>query len=216
MGSVFRAFPDLVTRLGLDVRHLVHVGAHQGEEMPYYRQAGVGHVTLVEPIPWLAAKLRADHPDATVVEAACDSTPGRAVLHIPRRTNMATLATPQRRDGHVRALAVEVTTLARIQATAAVPPDAAVIDAQGRELDVLEGADLTALDLVVVEACTVNDPTMAAPYPAVAARMAAAGFTETDRWVRDYTFVARWARGPGQPVQRGEVRDVVFTRRKEQ
>ncbi|WP_304452908.1 FkbM family methyltransferase [Nocardiopsis sp. YSL2] len=213
MGSVFRSFPELVSRLGLDVRHLVHVGAHQGEEMPYYRMAGVGHVTLVEPIPRLVAALRRTHPDATVIEAACASTPGRARLHIPRRTNMATLATPQTTDGRTRAVDVEVTTLAHIQAAAEVAPDAAVIDAQGRELDVLDGADLASLDLVVVETCTVADPTMASPHRAVVERMAAAGFTEADRWVRDYAFVARWARGPGQPAPGpGEVRDVVFTR----
>lgn len=212
MGSVFTAFPAVVERLGLHVAHLVHVGAHQGEEMPYYRAAGVGHVTLVEPIPELAERLRGEHPDATVIEAACASSAGRATLHIPRRTNMATLQAPQRADGRTRPVQVEVTTLAAIQAAADTPPDAVVIDAQGRELDVLAGADLDAFALVVVETCTVLDATLAADYHAVTDWMGARGFAEVDRWVRDQDWVTRWARGPGQPRRGGEIRDVVYAR----
>lgn len=212
MGSVFTAFPAMTRRHGLHIEHLVHVGAHHGEEMPYYRAAGVGNVTLVEPIPALAARLRTEHPEATVVEAACGSVPGRATLHIPRRTNMATLQSPTRADGRTRSLEVEVTTLAAIQAAAKVPPDAAVIDAQGRELDVLSGADLEMLELVIVETVTVPDPTVAADYAEVSTWMNARGFAEADRWVRDQDWVTQWARGPGQPARGGEIRDVVYIR----
>lgn len=214
MGTVFAAFPDLVARLGLRIEHLVHVGAHQGEEMPHYRAAGVGHVTLVEPIPELAERLRADHPDTTVIEVACGSRPGRATLHIPRRTNMATLATPQRADGRTRPVEVQVATLTQIQGVSDPPIDAAVIDAQGRELDVLEGALIDELDLVIVETVTVPDATVAADYGTVSAWMAARGFTEADRWVRDQDWVTRWARGPGQPCRGGEIRDVIYMREK--
>ena len=31
----------------------MHVGAHEGQEMPFYREAGIGQITLVEPIPAL-------------------------------------------------------------------------------------------------------------------------------------------------------------------
>lgn len=209
MGNVFAAFPALVERLGLRIEHLVHVGAHLGEEVPYYRAAGVKIVTLVEPNPDLAERLRAEHPPEAVYGMACGRVPGTATLHIPRRTNMATLATPQRADGRTRTVEVDVVPLAMIQAAQKVPPDAAVIDAQGRELDVLAGARLADLALVVVETCTVPDPTMAAPYEAVSAFMAAAGFAEADRWTRDQDWVARWARGRASSTG-GEVRDVAY------
>lgn len=212
MGSVFTAFPATVDRLGLHIEHLVHIGAHRGEEMPYYREADVRHVTLVEPIPELAERLRNEHPDVTVIEAACGSHWGRATLHVPRRTNMATLAAPQRADGRTRPIEVQVATLAQIQAVSDPPIDAAVIDAQGRELDVLESAIIGELDLVIVETCTAPDPTIAADYDDVAAWMSARGFTEADRWVRDQDWVTQWARGPGQPARGGEIRDVVYIR----
>jgi FkbM family methyltransferase len=213
VANVFRAFPALLDRLGVEPRHLVHVGAHEGQEVPFYREAGIRRVTLVEPIPELAARLRVEHPDATVVEAACGSAERRAVLHVPRRSNMATLATPQKADGRTSRIEVQVVTLESVQAAAVPPPDMAVIDAQGRELDVLAGADLAALELVVVETCTVDDPTMASPYRDVATVMAGAGFVEAERWVRDYDWVARWARGRNQTGRHGEVRDVVFVKK---
>jgi len=212
MANVFLQFPALVQRFGIVPRHLVHVGAHEGQEVPYYRAAGVGHITLVEPIPELAEKLRADHPDAHVIEAACGSTVGTATLHIPRRSNMATLTTPGPRDGRTRAVTVTVLPLSQIQADAEVPPNIAVIDAQGRELDVLNGADLGDLDLVIVETVTVRDDTMASHYPDVVAHMADAGFVQADAWARDQDWVAQWARGKGQPRTGGQVLDVAFVK----
>jgi FkbM family methyltransferase len=214
MVNVFRSFPGLLARLGIEPRALVHIGAHEGQEVLFYRHAGIKHITLVEPIPELADRLRRDHPDVRIIEAACDHASGRATLHIPRRTNMATLAAPQNADGPTRSIDVHVVTLAEIQQAVGPRPNIAVVDAQGRELDVLDGADLHTLDMVIVETCTVDDPTMASPYRTVAERMATAGYVEADRWVRDYDTVNRWARGDrARPAQRGEIRDVVFTQK---
>lgn len=214
MGNVFHAFPALVERLGLQPRALVHVGAHHGEEMPFYEAAGFEQraVTLVEPNPAVANLLRAEYPAAHVVEAACSDEPGEAVLHVMRRTNVSTIAAPSRHDQVTGTVRVKVRTLADVQAEAPGRPNVAVIDAQGVELAVLRGADLAPLDLVIVETCTVPDPTMASAYGDVSAFMAAAGFFEADRWVRDQDWVSRWARGRRQRPTGGEIRDVVFTR----
>ena len=136
MGSPFTAFPALADRLGVDRSHLVHVGAHEGQEVRYYRQARFERITLVEPIPELAARLRAQHSDLTVVECACSDEPGRADLHIMRRTNMSTLAQPGPRDPVVRVVNVEVRRLDDVAPDATV----AVIDAQGFEDRVLAAA----------------------------------------------------------------------------
>ncbi|MFJ4009460.1 FkbM family methyltransferase [Streptomyces sp. NPDC090026] len=208
MANVMAGLGQLLGQLQYVPQHLVHVGAHEGQEMPYYRAVGIPQVTLVEPIPALAARLRAEHPDATVVECACGPGPGREQLHVMQRTNLSTLAAPRRGDQVAEVLDVEVRRLDDIAPTA----DAAVIDAQGLELEVLSAAPWESLRLVVVETCTVDDPTMASPYDAVVGAVTARRFAEVERWVRDYDWLNRWARGRGQPRRGGEVRDVVFYR----
>jgi len=202
----FAAFPALCLRYGRPA-HLVHAGAHAGQEMVFYRQAAVPRVTLIEPIPELAAQLRTAYPEATVVECACGAAAGRAVLSVTRPSNMSTLGAPEERLVERR---IDVT-VRRLDAVAP-DADAAVVDAQGLELKVLAGAPWRSLRMVIVETCTVDDPTMASPHEEVAAAMASQGFAEVERWVRDYDDVNRWARGAQMPPRSGEVRDVVFVR----
>jgi FkbM family methyltransferase len=208
VGNVMRALPALLKDLDWTPRHLVHVGAHEGQEMPFYREAGIPQITLVEPIPELAARLRREHPDTAVHQCACGGMPGREQLHVMARTNLSTLVQPQHVDRVTKRITVDVQRLDDLAPDA----DAAVIDAQGREIDVLAGAPWGSLRMVVVETCTVDDPTMAAPHDEVVAVMAGRGFTAAACWVRDYDWVSKWGRGPGLPSRGGEVRDVVFCR----
>lgn len=183
--------------------HLVHVGAHEGQEVPYYIAAGVGRITLVEPIPELAAGLRAAYPDVTVVEAACSNRIGTATLHIPQKTNMATLVP----TGGGRTITVPTCRLDEIAPDA----DAAVIDVQGHEMAVLSAAPWHSLRLLMIETCTVDDPILSPLYADVVAMMAGRGFTEACRLVRDYDYIQKWAYG--RVTHTGaEVRDVVFIR----
>jgi FkbM family methyltransferase len=196
------AFAALLSQYG--IQHLVHVGAHEGEEVPYYVEAGVQRITLVEPHPKLAAKLRERWPDCEVVEAACSDEAGSATLHVPMRTNMATLL-----DGLEGVIGVEVQTVRLDE----IAPDAdgAVIDVQGHELVVLSAAPWDSLRLLMIETCTVDDPTLAPPYDTVVAYMAERGFVEAARLIRDYDWIQRWAYGRKTDTG-AEVRDVVFAR----
>ncbi|MEI5520666.1 FkbM family methyltransferase [Streptomyces brasiliscabiei] len=205
--NTLAAFPRLCLTVGRP-EHLVHVGAHAGQEVGFYRQAGARRITLVEPNPQLAAQLRADFPDASVVQCACGSAPGRGLLHLMEPSNMSTLAAPQPVDRVTGCIEVEVRRLDDIAPDA----DTAVIDVQGRELDVLAAAPWASLRVVVVETCTVDDPTMASPHDQVDAFMAGRGFGEVERWTRPYDDVSGWARGAGVPPRGGEVRDVVYVR----
>lgn len=183
-------------------RHLVHVGAHEGEEMSGY--VGIHRLTLVEPIPALAERLRHRHredPRVTVVECACSDHSGEAVLRVPRRTNMAGFHA----DGDP--IQVQVRRLDEVAPDA----DAAVVDVQGHELAVLAGAPWDSLRLVVVETCTVDDPTMSARHEDVEAVMRERGFTELARFGRRYADVKRWADGVATDMD-GEVLDVVYAR----
>lgn len=186
------------------VQHLVHVGAHEGEEVPYYVEAGIPRITLVEPHPVLAARLRERWPAVTVVQAACSDEVGPATLHVPMRTNMATLL-----DGLDGVIGVEVER--RRLDEIAPDADAAVVDVQGHELAVLSAAPWATLRLVMVETCTVDDPTLSPLYDDVVAFMAARGFVELTRMVRDYDWIQRWAYGR-RTATGAEVRDVMFIR----
>ncbi len=219
--NVFHQFPQLLRDLGITPRHLVHVGAHEGQEMPWYREAGVPQVTLVEPIPELAERLRARFPDVRVVECACDAEPGTAVLHVMEPSNVSTLLDPQVDPGTGkldrptgRDIQVQVRTLAEIAPDAQI----AVVDAQGVELEVLRGAPWDSLELVIVEACTVPDRTIASPYWEVIAFAESIGWVEAGYWSRDYRFIVDFARGRTRgrardAMPQGEVRDVILVRR---
>ena len=81
MASVFVDFPHLVEKLRIQPTHIIHVGAHRGEEVQFYKEAGAGHITLVEPIPELAELLRDRYEEdatVTVVESACGPAPTTA------------------------------------------------------------------------------------------------------------------------------------------
>jgi FkbM family methyltransferase len=185
------------------VERLAYCGAHEGEEALGLLAVGVKHLTLIEPIPYLAAKLRIKFPQVEVVQAACSDRTGMATLHIPAKTNMATLAPSS-------GFAVEVPT---VRLDAICPDaDAAVIDVQGHEMQVLAAAPWDSLRLVMVETLHgADDPTISPPYDTVAEFMAGKGFAEIACFPRDYDWVQKWAFGRKTSTG-AEIRDVVFVR----
>lgn len=208
MASVFRDFPALIARLRIEPNHLIHVGAHQGEEMPFYQEAAVERITLVEPIPALADALREKFPSVDVLNLACGPEAGEALLNVMSRTNLSTLLAPGPKDQVVDFLKVRVAPLRDIQGDANI----AVIDAQGLELDVLKSADLDKFDLVFVETCTVDDPTIAAPHDATVAYMEEHGLVPANVWSRDYKWISDWGRGRNSTNKSGYVHDVAFVK----
>lgn len=192
------------------VKRPVQVGAHEGEEVPGLLAAGVERLTLVEPIPGLAAKLRGrwvHEPRVQVVEAACSDRAGSAALRVMARTNMSTLAAPA--VGEVTSVLVVPT---RRLDDICPDADCAIVDVQGHEVPVLDGAPWESLRLVIVETLHgVDDPAMAPPHDEVVAYMRARGFAEVAAFGRSYDFIQRWAYGVHSSTG-GEVRDVVFAR----
>lgn len=188
------------------VATLAHCGAHDGEETPGYLAAGVPRIILIEPLPQLAAALRdryAADPRVTVVQAACSDRAGVATLTVPARTNMASLVGG---DGE------QITVPTRRLDNIAPDADAAVIDVQGHEMQVLAAAPWDSLRLVVVETLHgVDDPTLSPPHAQVAAFMTGQGFREHVRLCRDYDWIQRWAYGRTTSTG-AEVRDVVFVK----
>lgn len=201
-----KQLPDLLARLGVKPKHVVHVGAHDGEEMPYYEAAKFEKITLIEPDPELAKRLRMKWPYAEVIEAAAGAKSGKATLYLMPVSNMNTLV--EGLDAPKGTTEVKVVRLKDVAKGANV----AVVDVQGLELDVLKGADLQRYDVVMVETSTVVDPTMASTYSDVTEYMDSQGFDVLEYWTRDYQWVAKWGRKRNHR-EAGEVRDVVYVKR---
>lgn len=199
--DIRKRFAGLVAEHRID--RLCFVGAHEGEEVGHLLAAGVTRLTLIEPIPRLAAKLRARFPTVEVVQAACSDRAGEATLHIPARTNMATLV-----ESGGDTIVVPTVRLDEVCPDA----EAAVIDVQGHEMQVLAAAPWESLRLLMVETLHgVDDSTLSPPYEQVTAFMAGKGFAEIACFPREYDWIQAWAYG--RTTNTGaEVRDVVFAK----
>lgn len=179
----------VIAERGIEPTGIVHVGAHRGQEVPSYRECGFGRIVLVEPEPRLAARLRAKFPDCDVVEAVCAArAAANRRFHVANYRSWSSLIKPPSDQSTVEGRVIEVAdtisvravTLASLQEGCNV----AVVDAQGSEPDVLAGADLDGLDLVVVETVDPSDRFRPA-WPRDAA----------DAWFADHGWrpVAVWA-----------------------
>lgn len=223
MGNVFQGFPHLMAALSVEPRHVLHIGAHRGEEFPFYKQAGIRRVTFVEANPELARDLgeqfaRLQDPDieVEVLYAAAGTATERPLLTIMKRTNLSTLAQPQKHDDIVEQVRVDAVRVDEIQRwPRMLGVNILVVDVQGMELDVLASADLATLDLVIAECSTVPDPSMAVTYDELDDYMTDKGFTEVHKWHRDYQWINRWGRGTkARHASRlqGSVYDVAYVR----
>lgn len=210
--NIFEDFPAIVEDLDLKLNYVVHVGAHKGTEMPFFKAAGISKFTLVEPQPDYARRLRRDYPEAEVLQAGCGEEHGTATLSVNRIHSSSTLAKPHELDQILATHKVEVFRLDEIASDA----DCAVVDAQGLELEVLKGANLQQYKLVVVETCTARDSTMSSFYQDVVAHMAVNGFGIFREWYRDYRHVSKYVRGAkggrlGEATDK--IIDVIFVRK---
>jgi FkbM family methyltransferase len=48
---MLKPLPDLVSDFGLDIRGVVHIGGHHGQEYVYYKNLGLPNIIFVEPQP---------------------------------------------------------------------------------------------------------------------------------------------------------------------
>lgn len=180
---------DLMAREGVAAQGVVHVGAHLGQEIPAYREIGFGRIVAVEPNPECHAGLEA-FDDVSVVRAACGRTPGTLDLYVTKKRKRSSLYRPLRDEHHT--VTVPVIPLASVQDGCNV----VVVDVQGAELDVVAGADLDLLDLVVLETRTVHEYRGAPLHDDVVRAMTARGWRPVETWLHG----------------KGRVRDVAFLR----
>lgn len=181
----FDLLPQALSELGVDAKSVLHVGAHRGEEMPVYEACGFGGFTLVEPDPENAAYLRAKWPQAAVVECAVGGETGTAILHRAANTVYSGLK-PDAGMPTLRSVEVDVRPLRDIQAD--YPANVLVVDTQGTEVEVLASADLSGVDLVIVETQDLSRAMYAAFWPDVVEALGKVGFAPAIRWEHEQHF----------------------------
>jgi FkbM family methyltransferase len=180
----FHRLPE-APELDIHPRHVIHVGANLGQEVPDYRAAGIGTITLVEPDPETAMHLRETYPELPVLQIACGTDFGTGRLRRAVDAGVwSTLATSPMPHGMAvtSEVDVDVVPLAECQGDA----DMAVIDTQGTELDALRSADLSRLALVVIETHDSGDPNAhAGSFPEVCQYMDKQGWAPVLQWLHE-------------------------------
>jgi FkbM family methyltransferase len=202
-------FFPLLKNLGFSPRHILDVGANHGHwtrtAIRYFPQA---QYTLVEPQDHLKTHIQdlldAGHQIHWITAGAGD-TPGVFPFSIAHRDDSSTfvLSADQARAAGHQQIMVPIRTLNEIVASsAAPPPDMVKIDAEGLDLQVLNGASnlLGVTDVFLVEACICSSsgPNTAA---ALIELMAQAGYrlidiTDLNRspkhqvlWLAEFAFL---------------------------
>lgn len=204
--------PALMARLALPADGVVQVGAHVGQEVPALTRCGFRRLVMVEPnsdhTAALWQQLQAHHlsaglpkpegglPAHEVVVAAAGRERGDLVLHVTEYDQQASLLMPLLPMAVVRQDRIPVVPVREVQAGCNV----LVIDAQGAELDVLAGADLTRMQLAIVEASTTARYQGGATLKSVGAYMRSQGWRQITAWahVRPHVVDVAWLAPPQQ------------------
>jgi len=61
---------------------IIHIGANDGEEIPFYKEIGIKNLICIEPIPSKCRDILGYHPDVKVIECATGDTDCTADLHL--------------------------------------------------------------------------------------------------------------------------------------
>lgn len=154
-----------VQKIGLHNSGVIHVGAHLGEEVPVYREFGYSPIILVEPNPSLFAELvqRWQSSKIDVISAAVADCTGVATLYEHRTSNGSVESASLFRLGELgEVVQFDSKTVYQVRKTTVddlltgrSESWMLVIDAQGAELKVLQGAQKS-LGLMNVVICEVN------------------------------------------------------------
>lgn len=159
--------PDLVAKYGMDIRGVLHVGAHLVEERDQYEQCQVGSVTWCEANPAVIPEIQATlaaYPNQRIVQALVYSQDGVELdFHVSNYQGMSSSILEWGTHPsfspdtvwveHLRLTTMTIDTLAELYD---VKANMLVMDIQGAELHALQGATrfMEGVDYVLSE---VND-----------------------------------------------------------
>lgn len=198
--------PGLISRLELATDGVVQVGAHVGQEVRALTRCGFRRLVMMEPNADHTAALRHQlhlhHRDAglpepadglparEIVLAAAGREPGQLVLHVTEYDQQASVLMPLLPMAVVRQDTIRVIPVREVQAGCNV----LVIDAQGAELEVLAGTDLSRLQLAVIEGSTWARYSGGATLDSIGAYMRSHGWRQVAAWahVRPHVVDVAW------------------------
>ncbi|HEX8768840.1 MAG TPA: FkbM family methyltransferase [Jatrophihabitans sp.] len=202
--------PALIERLSLPTQGVVQVGAHIGQEVQALTRCGFRRLVMMEPnsdhIATLRQQLQLHHltaglpepdgglPAREMVLAAAGRERGELVLHVTEYDQQASLLVPLLPMAVVRRDTIPVVPVREVQAGCNV----LIIDAQGAELEVLEGADLTRLQLAIIEASTWARYQGGATLESIGDYMRSRGWRQIATWahVRPHVVDVAWLAPP--------------------
>ena len=179
---------------GPAITGVVHVGAHRGQEVPYYLDAGIARIVLVEANPEHCQFLRRTFPQADVIDAAITDFNGTVDLHVNHSRSgndeassilelreLSRIVTTMHTDHTAR---VAATTLDSLAASGRLSGcNFLNVDVQGAELLVLAGAKayLETVDAILIEVNLIETYAGCAREPEIDVTLEAAGFACVER-----------------------------------
>lgn len=183
----FDLLPEALAELGIEAKSILHVGAHRGEEVPIYQKCGFEQITLIEPDPVNALFLRNEyeHDGVHVVQQAIAPEVGVATFHRAANTVYSGLKSDA---GQPSVESFDVGTLPLSVVQDKYPANVLVVDTQGTELEVLGTADLTGVDLIIVETQELSRAMYAAFWPDAVEALGKVGFIPAIRWEHEQHF----------------------------
>ena len=144
---------------------IIHIGAHQAEELALYEKWGVKNVLWIEANPLLEKSLLekiSAHKGSSLAIFAASNDSGKAILHVPKLSAFASMYQPQKileknlPIGESTKVEVDKKRLDDYLKRESNTADynMMVIDTQGYEKIILEGAPLTLqkMDGLIIEA----------------------------------------------------------------
>lgn len=138
---------EIVEEHNIAVKGIIHVGAHEGEEVDEYMEI-TSNIALWEPIPSLAKKLKNTWPATQVVQAAAWNEETKIDFWV---TSLGEGSSPLRPLEHEIVDTIDVAAYRIDEVHENDEYNVLVIDTQGSELHALKGCDLTKYDIIIVE-----------------------------------------------------------------
>lgn len=138
------------TEQGFDIKGVIHVGAHDGEEVQYYQMLGIENILCFEPLPFIIPVFKGSYPDVPIHKLALGSKDGFVQFNVTndgRQSQSSSVYEPLLEQyamtgGVKEVIRVEMVrfdTFANQNKIDLSLYDCVVIDVQGGELDVLQG-----------------------------------------------------------------------------
>lgn len=166
-------FIQLAEKHGIKPHGVVHVGAHEAQEVDQYD--GINQL-YIEPIPQIASKLQNRGLDV-IAKAAADYT-GKAKFFVTDFSQGSSMLVPLEHSVSEKILVDTDTLKNMIQEPSKY--NCLVIDTQGTELHVLKGAELDDFDMIICETNTRKRYAGAPLHQEVAEYMDGQGFMIVD------------------------------------